>query len=439
MTGVYDYRLVLLSVIVAVIASYTALDLARRVHESTGRRIWLWLAGGAFAMGTGIWSMHFIGMLAFRLPIAMAYDEWITALSWLLAVGVSCIALYTVSRPMNTGWNLSLGAALMGIGICSMHYTGMAAMQMSPPIDYDPTLFVASVFIAIAASMVALQMALYFRQKHSPAIIVARLGSAVVMGLAIVGMHYTGMAAAQFAPDSICTAAVGGVATSNSTLASLIAMGTVTILIITLVISAYDAHMAALSAREAQALQITNEQLRNIALFDALTGLPNRLLLIDRLEQAMVRANRNRDSCAMMFVDLDGFKGVNDTHGHNIGDELLKSVATRLTGCLRTEDTVARTGGDEFIIVLSGIGKGQSLADIGTKITDEMARAFEVNGRELNISCSIGISAYPEDGEHLEVLMRHADLAMYHVKNAGRNGFRFYESGMQATPATTVS
>ena len=435
MTGVYDYRLVILSVLVAMFASYTALDLAGRVHWSTGQRAWIWLSGGAFAMGTGIWSMHFIGMLAFRLPIAMAYNEWITGLSWLLAVGVSSIALYIVSRPENTGWNLSLGAALMGIGICSMHYTGMAAMQMSPPIDYDPMLFIASVVIAIAASMAALQMAMYLRKRQSSAVILAKLGSAFIMGLAIAGMHYTGMAAAQFAPGSICVAAVGGVAANNSMLASLIAVGTVGVSIITLVISAYDAQLATQSVRQAQALRITNEQLRSIALYDVLTGLPNRLLLNDRLEQAMVRANRNQNSCAVMFVDLDGFKGVNDTHGHFIGDELLKSVAGRLTKCLRKSDTVARAGGDEFIIVADGIGKGGDLADIGAKVIDEISRVFHISGNELNVTCSVGISVSPEDGNHLEELMLRADMAMYQVKNGGRNGYRFYEPAMQTAPS----
>lgn len=430
MIGSYDIRLVALSVVVAVFASYTALNLAGRVHVSEGRRSGLWLLGGAFAMGTGIWSMHFIGMLAFRLPIAMAYDEWVTALSWLLAVGVSGIALYTVSRPINTGWNTSLGAALMGIGICSMHYTGMAAMQMSPPIEYDPALFVASVFIAIVASMSALQLALYFRQQHTSRAILARIGSAVIMGLAIAGMHYTGMAAAQFAPDSICTAVTGGAAANPPMLAVLIATGTVSVMIITLVISAYDSHMAAYAARHAQALLVTNEQLRTMALLDALTGLPNRVLLNDRLQQAIVHADRNRGCCALMFVDLDGFKGVNDTHGHQVGDELLKSVAGRLTRCLRREDTVARTGGDEFIIVLGGLGKGRFLAEVGAKITREMVHPFDIQGRELSISCSIGISVYPDDGDRLELLLRNADVAMYQAKVGGRNGYRFYEPGM---------
>src|SRR5712675_71132 len=144
MTGTYSYWQVLLSVLVATLASYTALDLATRITASKGRSATLWLVGGAFSMGTGIWSMHFIGMLAFSLPIPMGYDVPMTLASMLLAIVVSGFALYLVSRD-NLGWkNLLPGGVLMGLGIASMHYTGMAAMQTSPPIQYDALLFTAS-------------------------------------------------------------------------------------------------------------------------------------------------------------------------------------------------------------------------------------------------------------------------------------------------------
>jgi len=137
---------------VASIASFTALNLAGRVSEKQGSASWIWLFGGAFSMGTGIWAMHFIGMLAFSLPIPLAYDLALNVASWLIAMAVSGIALVIAGRPAMTTANVTVGATLMGIGISSMHYLGMAAMQMSPPIVYQPVLFVASVVIAIIAS-----------------------------------------------------------------------------------------------------------------------------------------------------------------------------------------------------------------------------------------------------------------------------------------------
>jgi diguanylate cyclase (GGDEF)-like protein len=422
MVGTYDLTLVALSVGVAIVASYAALDLAGRVSAKEGRKSFFWLLGGALAMGTGIWAMHFIGMLAFVLPLPIAYDNAINATSWLVAIGVSGVALLVVRQPSLTARNISAGAALMGIGIASMHYIGMAAMRMSPPIVYDPLLFIASVIIAIAASLAALWIAFYLRKKRSSTAILAKLGSAGIMGFAIAGMHYTGMAAAHFAPDSVCLAAGASAGLETGNLAGIIALATFGILSITLIISAYDGH----SARLSHSLQLANEQLRNMALHDNLTGLPNRILLEDRLRQVSNRADRNKRRFAVLFVDLDKFKPVNDRYGHRIGDEVLKSVAQRLTASVRKDDTVARAGGDEFVIVLSEIVKPEDAAMISRKIIDELSRPFFIEDKEFPLACSIGISVYPDDGTDRSAIVVNADLAMYHAKQGGRSDYRFY-------------
>ncbi|MBI1733025.1 MAG: diguanylate cyclase [Gammaproteobacteria bacterium] len=433
MSGTYNLQLVVLSLIVAAVASYTALDLAGRVSARQGNSSWIWLAGGAFSMGTGIWAMHFIGMLAFHLPIPVAYDVWINALSWVIAIIVSGVALAIVRRPIMTTGNITIGATLMGAGIACMHYTGMAAMRMSPPIVYDPLLFVASVLVAIAVSLVALSLAFQLREKHSPLAILAKLGSALIMGLAIAGMHYTGMAAARFAPDSICLAAGSTVGLNNATVAALVGLATISILAITLVISAFDAHYHARVSKLADSLTVANEQLRNIALYDTLTALPNRFLLHDRLGQAVSRAERGQRLFAVLFVDLDRFKPVNDNFGHAVGDELLKTIAKRLTGCVRKEDTVARVGGDEFVVVLNEIGNTEDVATVSSKILGELSRPVLVDRHELDISSSIGISVYPRDGKDMNTLMLNADTAMYHAKSGGRNEYRFFVPEMCAS------
>jgi NO-binding membrane sensor protein with MHYT domain len=164
-----------------------------------------WLFGGALAMGTGIWSMHFIGMLAFSLPIPLAYDLTITAASLMIAIMISGFALSVAANPEITVGQIALAASIMGAGISGMHYSGMAAIEIEPLITYEPGLVAASVAIAVAASFVALW--LFFRLRHggSRAMRLARLGAAFTMGLAISGMHYTAMAASRFSADSICT------------------------------------------------------------------------------------------------------------------------------------------------------------------------------------------------------------------------------------------
>jgi diguanylate cyclase (GGDEF)-like protein len=426
MSGTYNQWVVLLSLLVAILASYTALDLASRITASTGAAAVSWLLGGAFAMGMGIWSMHFIGMLAFSLPIPMAYNVAITAASMVIAIVVSGFALFTVSRHTLSARNLAAGGVLMGIGICSMHYTGMAAMEVSPAIHYDRWLFAASVAIAIAAATTALWMSFTLR-SHGARRVHARLGSAVIMGIAIVGMHYTGMAAANFAPGTIC--ASGDIA-NNSWMAGTIAVITFLILCGTLSLSVLDARMESKTSQMASSLREVNEALQHMVLHDALTKLPNRILLEDRVQQALEECRRSRDRLAILFVDLDRFKTLNDSLGHYAGDAVLRNVADRLRGGVRAEDTVSRLGGDEFVVLLKRIAGPDEAAQVARKLMEELARPMLVNDHDLRIGSSIGIALFPEHGDSSNRLISNADAAMYHVKKTGRSNHAFFTPEM---------
>ena len=164
--------------------------------------------------------------------------------------------------------------------------------------------------------------------------------------------------------------------------------------------------------------------------YDTLTGLPNRALFTDRLLQGMSRADREGDKLALMFVDLDHFKRVNDTLGHSVGDKLLVEAASRLKECLRKNDTVARLGGDEFTVILHGISKPQQCELVGLKILEYLAKPFHLDGDETFVSGSIGITLYPDDGRDIETLLRNADNAMYKAKEAGRNSLHFFTQQM---------
>ena len=242
LTGYYETPLVLISILVAIVASYSALSLAGRVAEATGRTKFAWMLGGAIAMGSGIWAMHFVGMLAFRLPIPVAYDIPITLFSLVLPIAASGLALWQVSRANLGPVRLGVSAVIMGVGINAMHYTGMAAMRMQPGIVYDPLLFALSVLIAVGASALALWIAFRLR-RSTPDVWVPRIGAAVVMGCAIVGMHYTGMAAANFPADSVCMAARVGV--HRDSLATLVVLATFCVLGLALIASVFDARLEA--------------------------------------------------------------------------------------------------------------------------------------------------------------------------------------------------
>lgn len=427
LNGTYVPSLVVISVVVAILAAYTALDLAGRIASAKGRAVYLWMAGGAFAMGVGIWSMHFIGMLAFKLPMELGFDVWLTLASLLVAVLSSCFALWLVSQPQLPWPHLGLGALILGVGISAMHYIGMAAMRMQPGIDYDPQLFGLSILIAVVASAAALWIAFRLRQQATPRVRLARAGAAVLMGLAIVGMHYTGMAAANFADGSFCGALADGLRSDG--LDKLVLVTSLAVLTVTLLTSILDARMEARTAVLAHSLFEANRELTHLALHDNLTALPNRILLTDRLELAMGKVNEQGGCFALMFMDLDGFKPVNDAFGHHIGDQLLRQVATRLRGNLHRQDTLARIGGDEFVLLVE-LSDPQDALTVAARQVEVISRPFEIAEHSVQVSVSIGICIYPGNGETQHELLMNADAAMYHTKAGGKNGYNFFDPSM---------
>ncbi len=168
------------------------------------------------------------------------------------------------------------------------------------------------------------------------------------------------------------------------------------------------------------------DQIRHMAHHDALTELPNRVLLHDRIGQAIAQARRNDRVAALLVVDLDRFKNVNDSLGHQVGDGLLRTAAERLGACVRGADTVARMGGDEFVVVLTDLKRAEDAGPIAQKILGVLPRPVNIEGHDLRVTTSIGICAYPHDGEDVETLLRNADAAMYHAKQTGRNNFQFF-------------
>jgi diguanylate cyclase (GGDEF)-like protein/PAS domain S-box-containing protein len=177
------------------------------------------------------------------------------------------------------------------------------------------------------------------------------------------------------------------------------------------------------------------ERIAFYAMHDPLTELPNRRLLADRLEQAIAIAHRHGDEAALLFIDLDRFKAINDTLGHGIGDELLVRIAERLRGLMRESDTIGRLGGDEFLAVLPELHEKEAASRVAQKIQETLSRPFVIDGQELTVSVSIGIALYPQDGDTIESLIRSADMAMLAAKRAGRHGFRFFDPHIDSVAA----
>ncbi|WP_354519228.1 putative bifunctional diguanylate cyclase/phosphodiesterase [Lysobacter enzymogenes] len=427
MQGSYNGNLVAISYLVASAASYLALDLAGRAARGNAARRWRWRLGGGCAMGFGIWSMHFIGMLAFSLPIPLGYDGPKTAGSLLIACIASGFALWLATQRDLPPLRYALGSVLMGGGIAAMHYTGMAALEMAPGIVWDRAWLGLSVLVAIAAAGAALRMAFRLREESASAWRM-RAVAALIMGAAVVGMHYTGMAAAGFPEGSLCSAA-GPDGLQAEWLAAVVTIVAVAIFALALVIAVLDRRMEKRTSLLTVSLGQANEQLIFLALHDNLTKLPNRVLLEARIDEAIGRSARSGAGFALMFIDLDGFKAVNDMYGHTMGDRLLHAAAARVAASLRSQDTAARIGGDEFVVLMELDDSSEAVAT-AQQLIRALGADFDVDGMPVRISGSIGIAVHPQDGAQPRDLLTNADAAMYYAKQHGRNQYRFFDPTM---------
>ena len=443
MPSSYNLWVVAASFAIAMLAAYVTLDLTRRVRAKQRYIGLAWWAAGSIVMGTGIWSMHFLGMQAFQLPMKIGFTGGFTLLSWTAAVGSSALALWLASRAEVGRIRLALGALVMGAGISAMHYTGMAAMHMTPGIDWDPWLVALSVLIAVLASASALLIFQHLRRVRREQRLAYQLAASFVMAVAICGMHYTGMAAARFAVGSVCLSA-GEL--NGPSFTALVLMATALLLVITLFTSILDARQQSTARRLARSLQDSNTRLQTAnaelqqrAFADALTGLPNRLLFEDRLIHALLRLERTnhrriKDRLAVLFVDLDGFKPINDSFGHAAGDVILRGAAERLRKEARECDTVARVGGDEFLILLEDVPDVAACVAVANRMLSALSHPFEVAGKQVQITCSIGIVVHPDHGERSK-LVANADAAMYVAKRAGGGGYALFEPHMGSDAA----
>lgn len=428
----WDPVLIGISFVVAFIASFIALDSAGKVAISSRRESTFWRLSGGATLGMGIWSMHFIGMLAMKMSMPINYHFSLTAFSFLIALISATLAInIAISGQTLSTRRLIVATSLLSTGVVTMHYVGMVAIVEHVAIRWQFSLILLSVVIAIIASGIGLWLAFHLRQNTRRALI-NRLIAALVMALAIASMHYTGMGAATF--THFGHTAHDGLSTLE--LSIWVCAVTLVILGLMLVISMVDSQLR--TSRLADNLHQLNCQLEHQVHFDALTGLANRTQIDACLQTCLRHSKLHQQHFALVFIDLDRFKIVNDTWGHHIGDQLLISSTQRIYSCLDDTMTLARLGGDEFILLVPNSNR-EAISVLMTRIASAVKEPFTLFGHTIRVSLSAGSSLYPEHGSTLHELKVKADTAMYHVKQAGRNGWAIYSPEMEAiadTPPT---
>jgi diguanylate cyclase (GGDEF)-like protein/PAS domain S-box-containing protein len=532
LTNDNDWRLVMLAGAVCFLASAVAVVLFHRAQATTGRTQFVWLTLDAAAAGCGIWATHFIAMLAYDPAIGADYNLAMTILSLFIAVLITGAGLATALLDFGR-WTAAFGGAVVGGGITAMHYTGMLALEVPGRMTWTPNLVVASIALGIAFGSIAIHFAARRDDLVNTSI------ATVLLALAILLMHFTGMGAVRVVADP--TRINDAAALSPAALALVIAGIAAIVLGVCLVAALSDrqlngklqqqkilldtalenmsqglcmfgpdgrivlfneryATMMGLpaawfkgrslldlfklrkesgdfvgdpeeyfarvraDAREGKSaarvtetsagrvLRVADQpmqdggwvatfeditewqeaqaQISHMAHHDALTGLANRTQLVEKLQNALTDLPSRGGGIAVHFIDLDRFKSVNDTLGHDGGDFLLKIVAERLRSVTRVDDVVARLGGDEFVVVQTQVNGKNQAEDFARRLAFAVTAPMKLRERVIVATISVGIALAPADGTNPERLLKSADLALYKAKADGRNCIRFFLAEM---------
>lgn len=422
MTGQYHPLLVALSLLVAVMAAWSALDLSQRIQSTDRRAARIWLFSGALVLGTGIWSVNFVGMLAYALPMQTGFDLIITVQSWLTSVGVSLLALLCASRLAPAQRLRAPLALVVGAGVVMVFHLALSAMRIEPAVGYSPGLLALAVLLAWALAVATARALLRMRALDGRPLYLFKVLASMAMGLVLCAVHYICMAAVRFDANAVSLAKHE---IDPTWLGLTIAVAAIGFTWIGSVAALFDARMEHRTRQLAMRLKAANSELMHAALHDPLTDLPNRVNFDAALAEAAERVQGRGARLAVLFVDLDGFKPVNDVLGHHVGDEVLKCVARRLRNGLREGDMVARIGGDEFVMLSEGAIDAEGAGRLAQRLVDAASQPMLIGTHEIQVSASVGVALFPDDGDENRVLVC-ADTAMYAAKHAGRNTWRLY-------------
>lgn len=418
----YDNAWVLGSALVAVVTCYVAISLEQLIFSIQNKTYQkLLLCGSGMILGLAIWSMHFIAMLACHLPEGYSFAPGLTVFSYVIAAIASTFAIWLTTRANLPITRLVMGSLLMGLGISGMHYSGMMGLILPHyQISYNIVLVVYSVLIAIFGSGISFWLIFKYKKTiYKKAIF--RMIVSLIFAFSIVGMHYTGMAAASFLSVNESAATLQNFQDGQSLLLFIVIFITCLVLVATFSVAILELR---LEERNLQLLQ-ANQKLESLALQDNLTKLPNRLFLLDYTNSLFAEHESKSSKIAFIYIDIDRFKSVNDAFGHQIGDELIVQLAERLHALLKPDQKLIRIGGDEFLLVLEDFSPDriESVADL---VLMKIQEAFVVEGKEINVSASLGVVYYPDHGKNLQDLLINADAAMLMSKEQGRNTFSIF-------------
>lgn len=409
------------STAMAIFAAYVALDLARGVssrHRFTALRTGL---ASALALGSGTWASHFIAVANEPLPFAMGYHGgWVLA-SLVVALASSVVGVHLGARPELGTRRIVIAAIVLGVGACTVSALGVLALQLSPAPHWNWAMIGAGIALSCLCAGGALTVVARQRRVRAQLGIGSQVCVALVLGGAITLGHAAVLYSASLTPLSLSLAAGR---TTPGTVAALAALGVPALLAVLLMISMVESRFRRLLKR-------TREEVKRAVLTDRLTELPNRSMAEESLQVAAIRADRQKHRLALLFVNLDGLKTINESFGQSTGDAVLRQVAQRLRRFAGTQVTVARAGGDEFLLMVQGNPTAREASQMAERVLGAMNDPCRVDDHEIAVSCTIGVAIYPDHGSSAKVIA-HAAAAMHHAKRSGGANHAMFEERMVA-------
>lgn len=409
----HNIWLVLVAVLVCGLGSWTIIGLLDRAARTAGLQRAGWLFLTAVSAGTTIWCTHFIGMLAYEPGVPVSFDPILTIISLLTAIGGAGFGFFVAIRRVG-GAGPAIGGGFVGLAIAVMHYTGMAAYRPQGIISWDQGFVAASIVLSVLLSAASIHIATNGSLPNKKSL------AAGVLMLAIIALHFTGMTAVAVSPMLVDA--------SYSNPAAMQALAVAVAGVALVIVGASFAGWIIDDSAQREAIQ----HLRQMAMNDSLTGLPNRASFNDRLDFDIADAGRNGGKVALIGIDLNRFKEVNDIRGHAVGDTVLQVLARRMQAVLKEGEFVARLGGDEFAAMQRMRGHA-GLMDYLGRLEAVLVEPIAIHDYEVTTGASIGVAIYPENADSRESLIGNADLAMYRAKADITSSICFYDRAMDET------
>ena len=421
MTMNYDIWLVLLSLAASCIAMFATFGFIERLYLSTAQSKQMMLPIYALAIGSGLWGIHLINWLAFHGGVSFNLSETFLLTSWLVALFVGFITCYVPSKKTISLNLLVLSGLMVGLSSYAMYYLCTISLSATS-ISIVPVSAFVALLLAACVSVLSIITLSWMKIYAGENKFLIKIIFSLVTGIAIIGLHLAFTASIIAQVNAVMPAA--NEISDNKMLAAFISLAIVCLFLLVFVAAMYyEKHSkspfkftASIQQKNAFALEIK----------DALTNLPNRVAFRQLLETTANRNTTGGKTIALAYIDLDHFKPINDKFGHHVGDNVLTVVAERLQASVRGCDVVARLGGDEFAALIEDIESDLDIIPIVERILKSISVPIFVNGQKIEISCSIGVALYPQDGD-IEKLIVCADAAMYKAKENGKNQFKFYD------------